>query len=319
MKTNLKHIFLIDEIQKLNLKKDSSLLWALSLQKQGLETYFLFPEDLSVVFDQSSQIKAKLYCFQGKIKDNFYLEENINLISHEIKSIAPGDRLYMRLDPPMNDHYLNTLMILNEWKLRSIDISNDPMGILKHQEKMTGYRQYPNSLPSYVGGMGESFFRFVEAQIKDNGVEDFIIKPLNAFSGIGVQKINKHLIKNETAFKTSIPYSYFVCQPFWKEIKDGEYRSVLWKGKHLGSILKRPKAGDYLANIAQGATFQAIEISNNLLQQCEKICQELMQDGIELVAFDIMNDKFSEVNITCPGLLVELSHALNRNVCRDLN
>jgi glutathione synthase len=41
---------------------------------------------------------------------------------------------------------------------------------------------------------------------------------------------------------------------------------------------------------------------------------ELAKFGVDWVAFDILGDSVQEVNITCPGLLVEVSFALRRNL-----
>jgi glutathione synthase len=38
----MKHILFIDPIEKLNIKKDSSLMLALALRKEGHEVYLLF-------------------------------------------------------------------------------------------------------------------------------------------------------------------------------------------------------------------------------------------------------------------------------------
>ncbi|MDH4467450.1 MAG: hypothetical protein QE271_05275 [Bacteriovoracaceae bacterium] len=311
-----KHIFLIDPLSQLNLKKDSSLLWALTLKQLKKSVFILFSHDLCFQNDQSNS-KLFLHEIDGSILDTFYLSD-LKVGQANSLSLSPGDTIYMRMDPPMNDHYLNALMILREWKRQGIHISNDGDGILKHQEKLTSYRQYPQALPSFVGGVGGALKQFIQSQ-NQIGVEDFIIKPLNAYSGIGVEKISYQKLNEKLNSATpTFPFSYLVCQPFWSDIHQGEYRAIFWKQQYLGSILKKPKSGEYMANIAQGATFVATEIPKSTLDLCKKINLELANDGIDLVAYDIMQDKISEVNVTCPGLLVELSHAHQRNFAEML-
>ena len=99
-----------------------------------------------------------------------------------------------------------------------------------------------------------------------------------------------------------------------KEVESGEIRSLYFKGVELGSILKTPKKGEYLSNIAQGASFHAEKLSPNARLECEKITQELMKFGVDWVAFDILGESIQEVNITCPGLLVEVSFAHQKNL-----
>ena len=39
---------------------------------------------------------------------------------------------------------------------------------------------------------------------------------------------------------------------------------------------------------------------------------------MDFIAFDILNDYLQEVNITCPGLLVEVSEAVGKNLAKDI-
>ena len=109
-----------------------------------------------------------------------------------------------------------------------------------------------------------------------------------------------------------------VAQPFNKDVEKGEIRSLYFNGVELGSILKVPKSGEFLANIAQGASFHAIQLSSSLKTECDKICKDLMNEGVNWVAFDIMGESVSEVNITCPRLLVEVSYAHNKNFAKEI-
>ncbi len=99
---------------------------------------------------------------------------------------------------------------------------------------------------------------------------------------------------------------------------NGEIRALYFKGEELGSILKIPKKGEFLANIAQGADFHAIKLNPDIKKECDRICAELMKDGVDWVAFDIMGEHVSEINITCPGLLVEVSFAHKKNLALEI-
>jgi glutathione synthase len=55
-------------------------------------------------------------------------------------------------------------------------------------------------------------------------------------------------------------------------------------------------------------------LSDVARDRCEKIATELNGYGVYWLAFDILGDAVTEVNITCPGLLVEVSYALKKNL-----
>jgi glutathione synthase len=105
-----------------------------------------------------------------------------------------------------------------------------------------------------------------------------------------------------------------IVQPFIEAVVKGEIRSLYFKGEEIGTILKTPKEGEFLSNIAQGATFGTHELSSLARSRCEAIVKELLSYGVDWVAFDILGDAVTEVNITCPGLLVEVSYAHQKNL-----
>ena len=85
-----------------------------------------------------------------------------------------------------------------------------------------------------------------------------------------------------------------------------------------GNILKIPKQGEFLANIARGAHYEIVELTTKQSQACQRISKELLHKGINLIAFDILGNYISEVNITCPGLLVEVSSAYKMNLAQKM-
>ena len=66
--------------------------------------------------------------------------------------------------------------------------------------------------------------------------------------------------------------------------------------------------------IAQGAKFEEAKISESVLKHCELIAKDLLKIGIDFIAFDILDEMVTEVNITCPGLVNEVSTAMEMNL-----
>jgi glutathione synthase len=307
-----KHLFLIDPLERLNIKKDSSLFWAITLQKLGEEVYFLFHEHL--YFNNSANMNFLVSEFNGKLTPSLYVD-HVTVIGSRNCLIDESVILYMRLDPPFNEEYLHALWILDALESRGATVTNKPSGILRHQEKLAAYIQKP-TIDSYVGRLGAEAKSFMKEQEK-LGIKEFIIKPLNAYSGIGVFKFKVDDSLEDYLSKKKNVVDIFVIQPFMTAIYNGEIRSIFCRGEEVGSILKKPKEGSYLANIAQGGTFEQLTLSDEVKKNCSRISLELEKSGIDLIAFDILGDKISEVNLTCPGLLVEVSHAYGRNIVSE--
>lgn len=312
---NNRHILFIDPLEKLLIKKDSTLMLALSLQQSGLETLLLFENDFYCSNTGHSQIDT--YSFSGEYEeDGIHLKE-IKLLNKKTISFTKNDILHMRIDPPFDSRYLRYLWMLKSIKLSGVKVINNPEGILLFNEKLYAFEQEDN-IPSYVGSSEAQFENFAK-EMKAGGSSHLILKPLDLYQGIGVQKISidETLLDN---FKKKITQYQgpVVAQPFIKEVTKGEVRSIFYKGTEIGSIIKVPASGEYLANIAQGATYKLVELSPTERETCNRICSELQTYGVDFIAFDILGGKVSEVNITCPGLLVEVSKAAGINLAKKI-
>lgn len=312
----MKHILFIDPIEKLNPKKDSSLMLALTMKKEGQEVYLLFEKDFYV--SNKNKLELDVYDFDG----SFY-EDGCYLKSFELKAekhieLTTSDCIHMRIDPPFDTRYLRYLWMLRFYQTRGVKVLNSPDGILKFNEKLHAYTQ-KSSLDSFVGSSQKAFVKFCE-EMRTKNHKELILKPLDLFQGFGVEKIgldDKNL-NQRFIDKVAENHGAIVAQPFCEDVKNGEIRSLYFNGSEIGSILKVPKKGEFLANIAQGADFHAIELSENVKSECDRICAELKAEGVNWVAFDIMGESVSEINITCPGLLVEVSFAHKKNLALEI-
>lgn len=307
------HIFFIDPLEKLTPKKDSSLMLAATMKEMGIDVKILFEKDFYVT--NNTDLIFSLHDFKASFKsDGAYLDSFL-LTSEQLMKLKSEDILHMRIDPPFDTRYLRYLWMLRFIQQKGIKVINSPDGILKFNEKLHAYAQ-KSALPSYVGSSLAGFQKFISTMPT---TEEIILKPLDLYQGMGVEKVSlKNRLEAEDRFSKKVLENNgpIVAQTFCAEVKNGEVRSLYFKGRELGSILKVPKSGEFLANIAQGADFHAIDLSSKLKQECDVICKELMNDGVDWVAFDILNDHVSEINITCPGLLVEVSFAHKKNLAQ---
>jgi len=312
----MKHILFIDPLEKLNPKKDTSLMMAATMKARGVEVRLLFEKDFYLSNKMNPEFQV--YDFTAEFyEDGCYLQK-FELQKSELMTVERDDVIHMRIDPPFDTRYLRYLWMLRFYQEKGIRVVNSPDGILKFNEKLHAYAQ-PSSLATYVGSSVDEFLKFADLMKKENH-QELILKPLDLYQGIGVEKINilRSDLKEKFQSKVSENNGPVVAQPFCKDVVNGEIRALYFKGIELGSILKIPKSGEFLANIAQGAAFHPIQLSPKVKDECNRICNELLRDGVDFVAFDIMGDHVSEINITCPGLLVEVSFAHKKNLAEQV-
>ena len=305
----MKHIIYIDPLEKLNLKKDSSLLLALTLKSQGFETYLLFKNDL---FWSQPSFSLSCFSFDGKVRDDFYLEAFKLGAKHKIK-LHKTDVIHMRLDPPFDHQYLRALWLLENYHLDGVKIINSARGIMNNHEKLKAY-SLSDSIPSFVGENDEAMAEFVNALPGE--IEEIVMKPLDLFSGIGVEKLARSSsnIKEHFRQKCLTQGGAVIVQPFMKSVYSGEIRAIYFKGHLLGAILKKPSKGEFISNIAQGAKFEVHTLPPSVHLKAATLAKELSLEGVDWIAYDILGETITEINVTCPGLLVEVSHACNENL-----
>jgi glutathione synthase len=210
--------------------------------------------------------------------------------------------------------------MLDALSLRSgAKVLNSARGIALHNEKLLAYQGH-EAVPSFVGLGATDFIAFARGLVKD-GVSEMILKPLDLYQGIGVEKVS---LKDEAvllaAFKAKVDEykGPVVAQPFLSEVAKGEVRSIYFKGRELGSIIKTPKQGEFLANIAQGASYEAYTLTKGEREACDHFAADLALHGVDWIAYDVLGGKVQEVNITCPGLLVEVAKAVGRDLAREI-
>jgi glutathione synthase len=151
-------------------------------------------------------------------------------------------------------------------------------------------------------------------------VKEIVLKPLDLFSGLEVEKCardDKDLISIVES-KANKLKGMFVIQPFLPAVFEGELRVITMNGKIIGTILKVPKKGEFISNIASGAQFKIAQLNPHLSSKIQKMAMKLKALGLIWVAFDVLGEVIQEANITCPGLLVETSHAAQKNLAFEL-
>jgi glutathione synthase len=305
----MRQLLLIDPLKNLNIKKDSSLMLALAMQRRGIETYVFFERDFAI--HNGEVQKLRVHSFKGTLKEDQIYLESFETTDEKVIELNQSDTIHMRLDPPFDSRYLRILWMLDHLVAKGIKVMNDPRGIMIFNEKLYAYRTQ-GATPSYVGQNLKLAQQFV--QHLNPRPSALILKPMDLYSGLGVEKL--HLGNWEKRFEEKVIelQGPVIVQPFIEAVALGEIRSLYFRGKELGTILKTPKDGEFLSNIAQGATFHSEPLTSKTREQCEGIVKELMSFGVDWVAFDILGDSVQEVNITCPGLLVEVSFAHQKNL-----
>lgn len=316
----MRHFFLVDPLNKLYVNVDTSLCLAAVMKSMGKEVYLIFENDL--IFCNHLPIRFKAFEFQADFDGEKYQNSEFDLRREQHFSWGAGDVLHMRLDPPFDSRYLRILWILKALKKNGVKVVNDPEGIILHNEKLYAYEQQ-ESCPSLIGSSLSAYKIFIQA-MKEDGYQALILKPLDLYQGKGVERAffteyNDEQLDELFLNKVKHAKGPVIVQPFLKEVEQGEIRATYFMGEELASVVKHPVQGDFLANMmSMRSRCTPTQLSITQKGICDRISKELFQHGVQWIAFDILGDTVSEVNITCPGLIAESSKVHGRNLFKEM-
>ena len=292
-----KHLFVLDPLDNLNLKLDSSLRMAHSLSEVGSEVFFTTIDKLAWL---SRNKGAHAECTQITFGANpLALQKGFS----NKMSLLEFDGIHMRKDPPFDMQYITATWILDSVADR-VKILNNPAALRSINEKLSIYLFEQYSDKALVSSNSEEIFQFIVDQCH----ADAILKPLHLFGGKGIERIK---INKFTSPKAALSHIEQICsegpkivQPFNEKIYAGEVRAFAVGGEPLAFCLKKPSVGSYMANTGSGATLHHYSPPKLTSDMISNISERLLNMGVFLAGFDIIDNYISEINITSPRLLL---------------
>jgi glutathione synthase len=144
-----------------------------------------------------------------------------------------------------------------------------------------------------------------------------VIKPLDSMGGDGVFLVNEDDVNFDVIWEVHTQRGTYpvVAQKFMPEIRDGDKRVVVIDGKPYGHALVRlPKAGSIRGNLAAGGTYEVFPLTPAEAEIADTVGAALKDRGIVFAGLDIIGDRLTEVNITSPTGLRQISAATGEDV-----
>src|SRR5690606_34844433 len=97
-----------------------------------------------------------------------------------------------------------------------------------------------------------------------------------------------------------------MVQELLPEVTQGDKRILLLDGEPLGAILRVPQ-GDLRSNIHVGGQVVQSHLSEADRRIVEAMAPKLRQDGLWFVGIDVIGGKLTEVNVTSPTGIQQMS------------
>ena len=296
----------MDPIESINFKKDSTLAMMIEAQSKGHEIFYITPNalfiDSGIAFASSAKIEVK-----DNPSDWFSLEEEKIIKLSELNSIL------MRQDPPFNSDYIYNTYVLEMASREGVNIFNNPRSLRDCNEKVYA-SEFPQCCTKHLVTSNKLLLsQFVEEY------KDTVIKPLDGMGGASIFRLKKNE-PNLNVILETITHHFtqkVMIQEYIPQISEGDKRILVINGEPMGAAIARiPADGELRGNLAAGASAVAKSLSERDIWICKEVGPSLVKKGLLLVGLDIIGDYLTEINVTSPTCFKEYKELCDIDVAK---
>jgi glutathione synthase len=216
MKTRLKVAFLMNPLEELELKGDTTFALALEAQKRGHLIHHFTPDEL---FLRSNNVLVKICKFELSIEN-----ETNTFKYHEkkIKLLSDFDIVMMRQDPPFDMSYITATHILEKLSKKTLVINN-PYEVRNAPEKIF-VTNFSHLMPQTLITKDINIIKSFRDEFKD-----IIIKPLYGNGGQGVFHLKPHDENFHSILEMFFKHSNepIMIQEYLEDVRNGDKRIIL--------------------------------------------------------------------------------------------
>ena len=301
-----KYLFITDPINSLKIYKDTSVALIKACLHSNIEAHHSTINEFSINHDLNLDVSSHKILSCNK---------SIELSEKVLRQLSYFSKIFIRKDPPFDDNYLNLTHQLENAKNLNTEIINNPSSIRNHNEKLSILKFQDIIPPTIVTSKAFKIIDFL------NQEEKIILKPLNGMAGNGIFMLNKNDKNINVILETMTinEQKQIMAQKYLPEIKDGDKRIILIKGKAIPYVLSRvPSSSDFRANLAKGGKGIVKKLSDNDKNIVERVNEYLVSKELNFVGLDIIGKFLTEINVTSPTGVVEISEQTEFDVAKHI-
>ncbi len=298
----------MDSIDQIQIKKDTSFAMLLEAQSRGWELHYI---ELNDLFLYNGHPYARTRTIQVQRDENRWYQ----FIDEQDITLDKLDTIIMRKDPPFNQEYIYATYLLEQAERLGVYIVNKPQSLRDANEKLFTAWFPQCCAETLVAREPQRFKRFLQQH------KEIIIKPLDGMGGTSIFHIREKDQNLNVILEMMTEYStrYIMAQRYLPEIKDGDKRILLVNGEPIAYALARiPTKGETRGNLAAGGRAEGRQLSARDLWIANQVGPTLKKKGLVFVGIDVIGDYLTEINVTSPTCVQELDQLFGLNISGQL-
>ncbi len=301
-------LMIMDPIEKINIKKDTSFGFLLEAQARNWDIYYCQPQDLSL---RSTKIVAS--CQKAQVKHE--VGNHYKLEASQTRALSDFSFTFMRKDPPFNMDYIYSTYLLELAQQQGALVLNEPRSLRDCNEKLyTAW--FPQFTPETLVAANKAQFEEFLSQH-----QDIILKPLDGMGGASIFRVKQGDPNLSVIIETLTDHGkqLAMAQKFIPEISQGDKRILVVNGEVIPYTLARiPPKGETRGNLAAGGSGVPMPITDKEKAIAEQIAPDLVKRGLYFVGLDMIGDYVTEINVTSPTCMRELQDEYGINIAGKL-
>ena len=294
---------IMNPIEDITIKKDTSFELMLSAQRRGWEVFYIKPDE---IYAELGEVYGNLQeiTLQDELPDYFRIHNK------NIASLSELDVILMRVDPPVNLNYINLCQLLEIADRKGTLVANSPRALRSLNEKLTALTFYNFMPPTLVTNSRAQIEQFMDKY------SEVVVKPIQGMGGEGIFLLSRQdpnfsvILETVTANKQIL-----MAQMYLPEVEDGDRRVLVVNGEVIPYTLARiPQKGEFRGNLAAGGKGVVMPIQPHEEVIARRVGKWLVKRGVFLAGLDVIGNYLTEINITSPTCMREIEAETNYSI-----
>ncbi|MEL6257541.1 MAG: glutathione synthase [Pseudomonadota bacterium] len=294
--------FIIDPIDTLTPKKDTSLDLAMEAQRRGHGVYVCTAEDVYAT-PEGLHAKAQRLEMRDELGAEAHMDPTLFTLSEPAPlALDTCGAVFVRKDPPFDVGYL-TLCLLLDTLGEHVRLVNPGRALRLISEKLTALR-FPDVIPNTLVSYDPQTVREFATRY-----DKVVLKPCYMGGGVGIVMVSADDPMFQQKCETILalePHGPIIAQEFVAQASGGDTRVMIVDGEIVGAVGRRPPEGEFRANVAVGGTEAWADLTPVQTERAAKIGEFLREHNVLFAGLDFIGDHLIEMNVTSPTLVKEL-------------
>jgi glutathione synthase len=294
----------MDPIDRINIKKDTSFAMLLEAQARGWELHYI---ELGSLYLRNGKAYAKTRTLTVQRDEKQWF----NFVAEQDIALDMLDVILMRKDPPFDQEYLYATYMLELAEHAGVYVVNKPQSLRDANEKLFTV-WFPQCCT-------ETLVTRDASRIKQflHELGEIIVKPLDGMGGASIFHLREGDPNLSVILETMTQHNSrsVMAQKYLPEIKDGDKRVLMINGEPVPYCLARiPAKGESRGNLAAGGTGEGRVLTEKDKWIANQVGPTLREKGLVFVGLDIIGKALTEINVTSPTCVQELDKQFGLNI-----